>query len=100
MILLVATDVAARGLDVKEIKRVINYDFPVRAPLLIGICYTSELHWQGSMEDYVHRIGRTGRAGEKGIATSFFSTRDSAKVSPFPLLLKPILTCLNVNEGT
>ena len=50
-----ATDVAARGLDVKDIKCVINYDFP------------------GSLEDYVHRIGRTGRAGAKGTAYSFFT---------------------------
>jgi len=52
--LLIATDVAARGLDVKDIKTVINYDFP------------------GAMEDYVHRVGRTGRAGDVGTAVSFF----------------------------
>ncbi|XP_077227569.1 DEAD-box ATP-dependent RNA helicase 20-like [Tasmannia lanceolata] len=50
-----ATDVAARGLDVKDIKCVINYDFPT------------------SLEDYVHRIGRTGRAGAKGTAFTFFT---------------------------
>jgi len=53
--IMTATDVAARGLDVKDIKCVINYDFP------------------GSCEDYVHRIGRTGRAGAKGIAYTFFT---------------------------
>jgi ATP-dependent RNA helicase DDX5/DBP2 len=53
--IMTATDVAARGLDVKDIKCVINYDFP------------------GSLEDYVHRIGRTGRAGAKGTAYSFFT---------------------------
>ncbi|XP_057514747.1 DEAD-box ATP-dependent RNA helicase 30-like [Actinidia eriantha] len=53
--IMTATDVAARGLDVKDIKCVINYDFP------------------SSLEDYVHRIGRTGRAGAKGIAVSFFT---------------------------
>jgi len=51
--LLVATDVAARGIDVKDITHVINFDLP-RQP-----------------EDYVHRIGRTGRAGAEGIAISF-----------------------------
>lgn len=56
--LLVATDVAARGLDVKEISHVINFDLPHFA------------------EDYVHRIGRTGRAGESGIAISFASRSD------------------------
>ena len=50
---LVATDVAARGLDVKDCNLVINYDFP------------------NQIEDYVHRIGRTGRAGKKGWAFSF-----------------------------
>ena len=53
--LLVATDVAARGIDVAGITHVINYDLPKNA------------------EDYVHRIGRTGRAGAKGIAISFAS---------------------------
>jgi superfamily II DNA/RNA helicase len=56
--LLVATDVAARGLDVSGITHVINYDLPKNA------------------EDYVHRIGRTGRAGATGIAISFASSRE------------------------
>ncbi|WP_297503877.1 DEAD/DEAH box helicase [Ferrovum sp.] len=55
---LVATDVAARGIDVPGISHVINYDLPKVA------------------EDYVHRIGRTGRAGNKGIAISLASSRD------------------------
>ncbi|KAL0341564.1 UNVERIFIED_CONTAM: DEAD-box ATP-dependent RNA helicase 30 [Sesamum calycinum] len=53
--IMIATDVAARGLDVKDIKCVVNYDFP------------------SSLEDYVHRIGRTGRAGASGTAFSFFT---------------------------
>jgi len=57
--LLVATDVAARGLDVKDVKYVINYDMPQQA------------------EDYVHRIGRTGRAGATGTAFSFFTTANA-----------------------
>jgi superfamily II DNA/RNA helicase len=56
--LLVATDVAARGLDVTGISHVINFDLPRFA------------------EDYVHRIGRTGRAGASGIAISFASIND------------------------
>ncbi len=56
--LLVATDVAARGLDVPGITHVINFDLPKNA------------------EDYVHRIGRTGRAGATGIAISFVSFRE------------------------
>ncbi|KAJ3241030.1 ATP-dependent RNA helicase dbp2 [Chytriomyces hyalinus] len=54
--ILIATDVAARGLDVKDIRFVINYDFP------------------NNIEDYVHRIGRTGRAKTTGTAYTFFTT--------------------------
>ncbi|XP_057457657.1 DEAD-box ATP-dependent RNA helicase 20 [Lotus japonicus] len=57
--IMTATDVAARGLDVKDVKYVINYDFP------------------GSLEDYVHRIGRTGRAGAKGTAYTFFTAANA-----------------------
>lgn len=55
---LVATDVAARGLDVKNLSHVINFDLPKTG------------------EDYIHRIGRTGRAGEKGTAISFVAPKD------------------------
>ncbi len=55
---LVATDIAARGLDIPHIEHVINYDLPQRT------------------EDYVHRIGRTARAGKKGSAVSFISEND------------------------
>eukprot|EP00916_Digyalum_oweni_P012315 GHVL01020396.1.p1 GENE.GHVL01020396.1~~GHVL01020396.1.p1 ORF type:complete len:655 (+),score=135.45 GHVL01020396.1:286-1965(+) len=61
--ILVATDVASRGLDVKDIDNVINYDFP------------------HSMEDYVHRIGRTGRAGNIGTSHSFL-TADKFRLAP------------------
>jgi superfamily II DNA/RNA helicase len=60
--LLVATDVAARGLDVNGISHVFNYDLP-KVP-----------------EDYVHRIGRTGRAGAKGIAISFAAPEDRGQL--------------------
>jgi len=56
--LLVATDVAARGLDIPDVEFVINYSFPL------------------TIEDYVHRIGRTGRAGKDGLAHSFFHRGD------------------------
>lgn len=59
---LVATDVAARGIDVAGISHVINFDLPRQA------------------EDYVHRIGRTGRAGRTGIAVSFAGMREAGLV--------------------
>jgi ATP-dependent RNA helicase DDX5/DBP2 len=59
---MVATDVASRGLDVKDITYVINYDFPRQ------------------VEDYVHRIGRTARAGATGTAITFF-TRGNSKAA-------------------
>ena len=60
--MLIATDVAARGLDVKDVGVVVNYDMPA------GV---------NAVEDYVHRIGRTGRAGAKGVAHTFFTNKDS-----------------------
>jgi superfamily II DNA/RNA helicase len=57
---LVATDVAARGLDIAELPAVVNYDLP-RSPV-----------------DYLHRIGRTGRAGETGVAVSFITAENEA----------------------
>ena len=57
--ILVATDVASRGLDVKDIGVVINYDMPM-----------------SGFDNYVHRIGRTGRAGASGIAHSFITNDD------------------------
>ena len=56
--ILVATDVAARGIDVLSISHVINFDAP------------------STLDDFIHRIGRTGRAGGKGLAFSFFSYKD------------------------
>jgi superfamily II DNA/RNA helicase len=60
--ILVATDVAARGIDIPAISHVINFDLPLCA------------------EDYVHRIGRTGRAGATGVALSFAAHRDQRLV--------------------
>lgn len=53
----------ARGLDVEDIKMVVNFDFPKE------------------MESYVHRIGRTGRAGKKGIAVSFFVAEKNSRLA-------------------
>jgi superfamily II DNA/RNA helicase len=65
--ILIATDVASRGLDVRDISVVINYDLPT------------------NIEDYVHRIGRTGRAGDKGRSYSFIN---STELSLLPDLVK------------
>ncbi len=67
---LVATDVAARGLDISELPGVINYDVPF-AP-----------------EDYIHRIGRTGRAGASGCAITIASGADDKAVAAIERLIK------------
>jgi len=69
--ILVATDVAARGLDIPHIEHVINYDMP-QCP-----------------EDYIHRIGRTGRAGADGEAINFISSNDNLKWRAIERLLNP-----------
>ena len=68
--LLVCTDVAARGLDIKDVPAVFNFDVPFNA------------------EDYVHRIGRTGRAGASGLAVSFVASSDIRLVTDIEKLLK------------
>ena len=83
---LVATDVAARGLDIKELPFVINYDVPYSA------------------EDYVHRIGRTGRAGSKGVATMLATPEDKRLVEAIEALTSrpssplPSLRCRGTAE--
>ena len=66
---LVATDVAARGLDIPNVTDVLNFDMP------------------SSIDDYVHRIGRTGRAGREGSSTTFFNTKSSGVVRELVELL-------------
>ncbi|MHB8903907.1 MAG: DEAD/DEAH box helicase [Patescibacteria group bacterium] len=68
--ILVATDVAARGLDIKDIELVVNYDLP------------------DNSEDYVHRIGRTARAGKKGKAISFAVPSQKMEVKKIERLIK------------
>uniref|UniRef100_K3X8C2 RNA helicase n=1 Tax=Globisporangium ultimum (strain ATCC 200006 / CBS 805.95 / DAOM BR144) TaxID=431595 RepID=K3X8C2_GLOUD len=68
--LLIATDVAARGLDIPGVEYVLNYSFPL------------------TIEDYVHRIGRTGRGGKKGIAHTFFTNNDKPRAGELVNLLR------------
>jgi superfamily II DNA/RNA helicase len=72
--ILVATDVAARGIDVPTITHVINYDLPKQA------------------EDYVHRIGRTGRAGRDGVAITLVETKEFHRVRRIEQYLKRSIT--------
>jgi ATP-dependent RNA helicase DDX23/PRP28 len=75
--ILVATDVAGRGIDIKDVSVVMNYDMAK------------------TIEDYTHRIGRTGRAGKSGIAISFCTNDDSALFYDLKqmLLSSPVSTC-------
>lgn len=79
--ILVATDVAARGLDVPHIEHVINYDLPQVA------------------EDYIHRIGRTARGGAKGQAVSFISNGEKHLWRDIERLLNPEAANSDVREG-
>ena len=78
--ILFATDIAARGLDVNGIELVVNYDLP------------------DNCEDYVHRIGRTGRAGNKGRAITFATPRQWRDVQKIERLIKKNLTLTKYAE--
>jgi ATP-dependent RNA helicase RhlE len=71
--ILVATDVAARGLDIEDLPMVVNYDMPHQA------------------EDYVHRIGRTGRAGRFGLAISLVTPDDLPMLATIERLIKQVI---------
>lgn len=99
--ILVATDLASRGLDVKEVSAVINYDLP------------------HDHEMYVHRIGRTGRAGQKGLALNLYSTKEFDVLRSIgeylktdcpivelntlekikPIILSPLMTTIYISGG-
>lgn len=68
--ILVATDVAARGLDIPHVAHVVNFDLP------------------NDIDDYVHRIGRTGRAGKSGLATAFFNENNMSLARPLTELMQ------------
>ncbi len=72
--ILVATDVAARGLDIEDLPMVVNFDLPIVA------------------EDYIHRIGRTGRAGNTGEAISLVCADEVNMLSAIEMLTRQTLT--------
>jgi len=76
--IMVATDIAARGIDVKNISLVINFDLP------------------DDSENYVHRIGRTGRAGQKGKAVSFVTPSQKADIRKVERLIRKSLPVLSL----
>ena len=79
--ILIATDIAARGLDVADVEHVINYDFP------------------GSAEDYIHRIGRTARVAASGKATSFVTQNDHACLKQLEKLIAATLPMKGSSHG-
>ena len=73
---------AARGLDIPMVKHVINYDIP------------------GNIEEYVHRIGRTGRIGNKGLATAFFQQdKDGHLARALVKVLADVSVCISDCRG-
>jgi len=80
--ILIATDIAARGIDVADVEHVINYDFP------------------NSAEDYIHRIGRTARVAASGMATSFVTQGDRACLNRLERLISTKLPLNSSNRKT
>ena len=79
--ILVATDVAARGLDIDNIEAVFNYDIPL------------------DVENYVHRVGRTGRAGKEGRAYTFVVGRETARMWEYRKLTRAAILCEQPPSG-
>ena len=78
--ILVASDVAARGIDIKDLSHVFNYDVP------------------NNPEDYVHRIGRTGRAGKKGKAYTIFHEDDEKNILLIEKLIKKKIKKFSITD--
>jgi ATP-dependent RNA helicase RhlE len=79
--LLIATDVSARGIDIADVNYVINYDLPDKA------------------ENYVHRVGRTGRGVNKGIALSFCSTGEKERLSEIQAFLNKDIEVMKTSKA-
>ena len=102
--ILVATDVAGRGIDIKDVSLVINYDMAksiegmkiiIKCIKKISDLYASFLIIFFSFIDYTHRIGRTGRAGKTGVAISFLTKDDSILFYDLKqvILASPVSVC-------
>jgi ATP-dependent RNA helicase RhlE len=78
--ILIATDVSARGIDIPGVRYVVNYDLPDEA------------------ENYVHRVGRTGRGMEKGFAISFCATEEKPQLEEIEEFLGKPVTLLSINR--
>jgi ATP-dependent RNA helicase RhlE len=78
--ILIATDIAARGIDIADIEHVINYDFP------------------GCAEDYIHRIGRTARVAASGLASSFVTHTDRLCLDQVEKLISAKLSLTSVGS--
>lgn len=79
--ILIATDVAARGLDIDDISYVVNYDMPE------------------DVDTYIHRIGRTGRAGKEGVAVSFITSEEEYLIKEFELRTGMVIEKRDVPEA-
>lgn len=79
--ILIATDVAARGIDIRDVSHVINFDIPAEA------------------EEYVHRIGRTARAGKEGTAISFVAPKEEERFAAIERLTGKPVEALSLPEG-
>jgi ATP-dependent RNA helicase RhlE len=79
--IMIATDVSARGIDIPDVTHVINYDLPEKP------------------ENYVHRIGRTGRGFNKGIAVSFCATEEKEHLAAIEALLTKPVEVIKVNKA-
>lgn len=79
--ILIATDVSARGIDIPDVTHVINYDLPEKS------------------ENYVHRIGRTGRGFNKGIAVSFCAMEEKQLLAEIEALVTKKIEVINVSKG-
>jgi len=79
--ILIATDVSARGIDIPDVDQVVNYDLPEAA------------------ENYVHRVGRTGRGERKGLAVSFCSPEEKPVLDEIERFLGKPVTVLPIGKG-